>query len=182
MKVLVVVDMQNDFIDGSLGTKEAQAIVPHVAKKIRDAVKNNDLIVYTRDTHLDNYLDSKEGKKLPVEHCIYKTEGWRIPDELLPPFTYENAYIYDKSTFGYTKLGHKIRTALLNNHSRIEEIEVIGLCTDICVVSNALMLKAEFYEEAEVSVDASCCAGVTPETHEAALKTMEMCQINVKRG
>ena len=186
MKILVVVDMQNDFIDGSLGTNEAQAIVPNVKKKINVAVKRGDMIVYTRDTHFDDmYLDSKEGKKLPVKHCIFKTEGWRIPDELLPPFTYENAYVYDKSTFGYTKLASKIRNELRNNVvdvDDVDEIEVIGLCTDICVVSNALLLKADFYDEVEISVDASCCAGVTPETHEAALKTMEMCQINVKRG
>ena len=181
MKVLVVVDMQNDFIDGSLGTKEAQAIVPNVRKKVKDAVKNGDLIIYTRDTHYPDYLDTKEGKKLPVEHCIYKTEGWRIPDDLLPPFTYDNAVIFDKPTFGYTKLPSKIRSALGMEH-KCDEIEVIGLCTDICVVSNAMLLKADFYEETEISVDASCCAGVTPETHEAALKTMEMCQINVKRG
>lgn len=183
MKVLVVVDMQNDFIDGSLGTKEAQAIVPNVKEKIREAIKNNDLIVYTRDTHTVDYLDSKEGKKLPVEHCIYKTDGWRIPDDLLPPFTYENAVIYDKPTFGYTKLPYKIRSLMAGAMSgKCDEIEVIGLCTDICVVSNTMLLKAEFYDEIEISVDASCCAGVTPETHEAALKTMEMCQINVKRG
>lgn len=186
MKVLVVIDMQNDFIDGSLGTKEAQAIVPNVKKKVEEAVKNGDMIIYTRDTHDSNYLDTKEGKKLPVKHCIYKEAGWRIPNELLPPFTYENAYVFDKRTFGYSKLPAKIRN-LLNDvtpyfGSRFEEIELVGLCTDICVVSNALLLKSEFYEELEISVDATCCAGVTPETHEAALKTMEMCQINVKRG
>ena len=184
MKVLVVVDMQNDFIDGSLGTKEAQAIVPNVKKKIENAVKNNDLIIYTRDTHTTKYLDTKEGKKLPVKHCICGTEGWKIPNELLPPFTYENAYIFDKPTFGYTKLGSKVRNCLnaCCVHPKDAEIELVGLCTDICVVSNALLLKAEFYKECEISVDATCCAGVTPETHEAALKTMEMCQINVKRG
>ena len=184
MKVLVVVDMQNDFIDGSLGTKEAQAIVPNVKKKIESAVKNGDLIIYTRDTHFTDYLDTKEGKKLPVKHCIYKTDGWRIPSELMPPSTYSNAHIFDKNTFGYYKLPTKIRAMLLNDNMFTDctEIEVVGLCTDICVVSNALLLKSEFYEEIEVSVDAACCAGVTPETHEAALKTMEMCQINGKRG
>lgn len=182
MKILVVVDMQNDFIDGSLGTKEAQAIVPNVKEKIREAIKNNDMIIYTRDTHTVDYLDTKEGKKLPVEHCIYKTDGWRIPDDLLPPFTYEHAVIYDKPTFGYTKLASKIRGLIYTDNFKCDEIELVGLCTDICVISNAMLLKSEFYEEIEISVDASCCAGVTPETHEAALKTMEMCQINVKRG
>jgi nicotinamidase-related amidase len=180
MKVLVVIDMQNDFIDGSLGTKEAQAIVPNVKKKIETAIQNNDLIIYTRDTHFSDYLDTKEGKKLPVEHCIKHTEGWKIPDELMTPWTYGNAYSFDKPTFGYKKLGGKLRTLLKD--CKCEEIELVGLCTDICVVSNALLLKAEFYEDIDVSVDATCCAGVTPETHEAALKTMEMCQINVKRG
>lgn len=184
MKVLVVVDMQNDFIDGSLGTPEAQAIVPNVKKKVEKAVKNGDMIVYTRDTHFSNYLDSKEGKKLPVQHCIFGKDGWRIPDELLPPHDYKNAHIYDKNTFGYYKLPHKIRNELVDSNmwDDCTEIEVVGLCTDICVVSNTLLLKSEFYEDFEISVDAACCAGVTPETHEAALKTMEMCQINVKRG
>ena len=180
MKVLVVVDMQNDFIDGSLGTKEAQDIVPNVKKKVENAVKNNDLIIYTRDTHFSDYLDTKEGKKLPVEHCIIHTKGWQIPIELMTPWTYENAYVFDKPTFGYKKFGDKIRKIV--HDDKCTEIELVGLCTDICVVSNALLLKAEFYEECEISVDAACCAGVTPETHEAALKTMEMCQINVKRG
>jgi len=180
MKILVVVDMQNDFINGSLGTPEAQAIVPNVRKKIREAINNGDTIIYTRDTHYLGYLDTKEGKKLPVEHCIYTTDGWQIPEELLPPFTYEDAFIINKETFGYQDLPKKIENALLFKVG-CDEIELVGLCTDICVVSNALLLKAAFYEEMEISVDANCCAGVTPETHEAALKTMEMCQINVKR-
>ena len=182
MKVLVVIDMQHDFVDGSLGTKEAQAIVPNVAKKVKEAVQNEDMIIYTRDTHFPNYLDTKEGKKLPVKHCIFREEGWRILDEVLPPFTYEYAHVFDKNTFGYRKLPEKIRNLLESACCTCDEIEVVGLCTDICVVSNALMIKAEFYDEVEISVDANCCAGVTPETHEAALKTMEMCQINVKRG
>ena len=190
MKILVVVDMQNDFITGSLGTKEAQAIVPNVKKRVEEAVENGDIIIYTRDTHFSNYLETKEGQKLPVEHCIVETDGWRIPDELRPPVTYEKTFIVDKFTFGSTELPQAIRMALVNEWydgakytvADIEEIELLGLCTDICVVSNALMLKAHFYGEFDISVDATCCAGVTPETHEAALKTMEMCQINVKRG
>lgn len=180
MKVLVVVDMQNDFITGSLGTPEAQAIVPNVKKKIEEAIKNEDVIIYTRDTHYPNYIRTNEGKKLPVEHCIFKTEGWQIPLELLPPFTYEKAEVCDKPTFGDIELANKIKN-LLKYEVDCVEIELVGLCTDICVVSNALLLKAHFYDSYEISVDATCCAGVTPETHEAALKTMEMCQINVKR-
>lgn len=179
MKILVVVDMQNDFITGSLGTPEAQAIVPKVKKKVEEAVKNGDLIIYTRDTHFDNYLDTREGKKLPVKHCIYKSEGWKIPDELMVPATYNRSDIFDKFTFGCQELPEYIKCSGLA--LSCNEIELVGLCTDICVVSNALLLKANFYECMEISVDATCCAGVTPETHEAALKTMEMCQINVKR-
>ena len=179
MKVLVVVDMQNDFITGSLGTKEAQAIVPNVKKKIDEAVTNGDLIIYTRDTHRDDYLNTKEGGKLPVEHCIRYSKGWRIPDELLPPGDYENMRVIDKYTFAANDL--PIAIIVDSKPQYPEEIELIGLCTDICVVSNALMLKAHFYETCDISVDATCCAGVTPESHEAALKTMEMCQINVKR-
>lgn len=179
MKILVVVDMQNDFITGSLGTPEAQAIVPNVKKKIEEAVKDGDLIIYTRDTHMEDYLETKEGKKLPVEHCVYKTDGWKIQADLLAPPKYENAYIIDKFTFG----SHELPTLIANSElaKSCSEIELVGLCTDICVVSNALLLKAAFYQTMEISVDATCCAGVTPESHEAALKTMEMCQINVKR-
>jgi nicotinamidase-related amidase len=179
MRVLVVIDMQNDFITGSLGTPEARAIVPHVKKKIKDAVKNGDMIIYTRDTHPDEYLLTKEGETLPVEHCIHGTEGWRIPSELLPPGEYENMMIIDKPTFGSYELVEKLIDICQN--TGCNEIEICGLCTDICVVSNALLIKAAFYETHDISVDANCCAGVTPESHEAALKTMEMCQINVKR-
>ena len=178
MKVLVVVDMQNDFITGSLGTPEAQAIVPNVKKKIEEYLDNNDVVFYTRDTHFDGYLDSKEGQKLPVEHCIHGTNGWQIHKDLLgyDRTDHRNEYIIDKYTFGCWEL-----PGMLNIFSDVDEIELVGLCTDICVVSNALLLKSYFYDDAEISVDATCCAGITPETHEAALKTMEMCQINVKR-
>lgn len=184
MKVLVVVDMQNDFINGALGTPEAQAIVPNVKKKIDEAIKNNDYIIYTRDTHFENYLDTREGKKLPVEHCLQGTKGWQIPDELLPPEDYCRYFMVDKYTFGYHDIGTLVASAVrsFGDSFVCDEIELVGLCTDICVVSNALLLKSHFYETFDVSVDANCCAGVTPETHEAALKTMEMCQINVKRG
>ena len=183
MKVLVVVDMQNDFIDGSLGTKEAQAIVPNVKRKVEEAVQNGDLIIYTRDTHFDHYLDTREGKKLPVKHCIQGTHGWNIPDELMPPAGYEHCYLDDKYSFGLYDLPNRFHSRMMRQGKpfKYDEIELVGLCTDICVVSNALILKSFFADLFEISVDATCCAGVTPETHEAALKTMEMCQINVKR-
>lgn len=181
MKVLVVVDMQNDFITGSLGTKEAQAIVPNVKKKIDEAVKNGDLIIFTRDTHWTNYLSTQEGKNLPVEHCIRNTGGWDIHEGLIPE-NYNFMMIRDKYTFGDFDLPKDLNDTTYYLAGNITEIELVGLCTDICVVSNALLLKSYFYDDYEISVDATCCAGVTPETHEAALKTMEMCQINVKRG
>lgn len=182
MKVLVVVDMQNDFITGSLGTPEAQAIVPNVKKKIEEYRNNGDTVIFTRDTHQSDYLLTKEGEKLPVEHCIMNTWGWEIADELRDEAV-ESLFI-DKPTFGSVDLCDLITNLETKGlpSDVVEEIEVVGLCTDICVVSNALLLKTVFYDTIDISVDATCCAGVTPETHEAALKTMEMCQINVKRG
>jgi nicotinamidase-related amidase len=165
MKTLIVIDMQNDFISGALGTPEAQAIVPNVKKKIEEYKARGDEIIFTRDTHQSNYLETNEGKHLPVEHCINGTYGWLIADEVNYP---EHRHI-NKKTFGYT---------LWNYEGEFEEIELVGLCTDICVVSNALILKAQ-YPEIDITVDASCCAGVTPESHNAALTTMKMCQINV---
>ena len=185
MKILVVVDMQNAFLPGSLGTKEAQAIVPNVKKKIDEAVQNGDVIVYTRDTHYEDYLNTREGKKLPVEHCIMNSDGWKIPVELMTPVDYPRSWVCNKNTFGFYTLPYElsVRSGVLGiTMDKIAEIELVGLCTDICVVSNALLLKSYFYNDLEISVDATCCAGVTPESHEAALKTMEMCQINVKRG
>ena len=164
MKTLIVVDMQNDFIDGSLGTKEAQAIVPNVKKKIQEYKNCGDEIIFTRDTHQSDYLDTPEGKKLPVVHCIEGTKGWQIADGL----EVEGCTYIDKPTFGWTHW----------NERTFQEIEMVGLCTDICVVSNALILKATF-PSVEITVDASCCAGVTPQTHLAALETMKMCQILV---
>lgn len=164
-KTLIVVDMQNDFIDGSLGTKEAVAIVDKVKDKIAQYKEQGYKIIYTRDTHKEDYLDTPEGKKLPVEHCIQGTYGWEIADGLMV----EGSIIIDKPSFGYTKW-----TELELG----DEIELIGLCTDICVVSNALILKALF-PDAKMTVDAGCCAGVTPESHNAALVTMKMCQIDV---
>lgn len=164
-RTLIVVDMQNDFIDGALGTKEAQAIVPNVKKKIEEYKARGDEIIFTRDTHNREYLNTNEGKHLPVEHCIKHTYGWEISDKLdTSGCIHEN-----KLNFG---------TTLWKTKYKFEEIELVGLCTDICVVSNALILKAQF-PEIDITVDASCCAGVTPESHKAALTTMKMCQINV---
>lgn len=171
MKTLIVVDMQNDFIDGSLGTKEAQKIVPNVKAKIKKYSDRGDEIIFTRDTHHENYLDTPEGKKLPVKHCILGTHGWQLADGLET----DDMICIDKGTFGWMGWDVTKETYGLE----MSEIEIIGLCTDICVVSNALILKAAF-PDAEITVDAGCCAGVTPETHRAALETMKMCQIDVK--
>jgi nicotinamidase-related amidase len=168
--------MQNDFITGSLGTPEAQAIVPNVKKKIDEAVANGDLIIYTQDTHSTDYLNTKEGKKLPVEHCIYKTDGWKIPDELMAPKDYEYVEFIDKFTFGSEYLPTLIKTYELS--SSFDEIELVGLCTDICVVSNVLLAKA-YYPDLKITVDANCCAGVTLEKHKAALEIMKSCQIEI---
>lgn len=167
-KLLIVVDMQNDFITGSLGTPKSKAIVPNVEKKIREYQNCGNEIIFTRDSHFNNYLETQEGKNLPVTHCIYGTNGWEILDEL----NVSNCTHVDKKSFGYAYW----RDLLI--HYDFDEIELIGVCTDICVVSNALILKT-FYPEVKITVDASCCAGVTPETHKAALETMKMCQINV---
>lgn len=171
-KILVVVDMQNDFIDGALGTKEALAIVENVKAKIREYAQKD--IFVTMDTHAPEYLNTQEGRNLTVEHCIKGTDGWQLRGdiaELLP-----EARVYEKPTFGSTKLAEDIAKIAAEEDI---EIELIGLCTDICVVSNALLLKAVM-PEVTISVDPACCAGVTPESHEAALKTMQMCQIMQK--
>ncbi|MBQ1424203.1 MAG: cysteine hydrolase [Lachnospiraceae bacterium] len=173
-KILIVIDMQNDFIDAALGTKEAVAIVEKVKEKIRSFEASD--VIATMDTHGEDYMQTQEGKYLPVPHCIKGSDGWKIrPDiaELL-----EEAKIYEKPTFGSTALAEDLKE--LSGKEEIE-LELIGLCTDICVVSNALLLKA-MMPEVQISVDASCCAGVTPEKHEAALETMRSCQIRVVNG
>lgn len=169
-KVLVVVDMQNDFIDGALGTKEAESIVPKVKQKIESFAGR---VMFTRDTHEKNYLQTQEGKKLPVEHCIRETQGWQISSELID-FCKEAPI--DKVTFGSVELGEQLQKE--NQENQIQSITLIGLCTDICVISNALLLKA-FLPEVQIIVDASCCAGVTQESHETALSAMKMCQIEI---
>ena len=166
-RTLIVVDMQNDFITGPLGTGESRAIVPKVKKKIEEYLERGDEIIFTQDTHSEDYLDTLEGKHLPVVHCVKGTDGWKIPEEINVP---EAAHI-NKSQFGCVYIG--LYTNLDN-----KEVEIVGLDTDICVISNALIIKAEF-PDAEVFVDASCCAGSTPERHKAALEVMKSCQINV---
>ena len=170
--VLVVVDMQNDFIDGALGTKEAVAIVPKVEEKIRNF---NGTVLFTRDTHENWYLETQEGKKLPVPHCIRDTEGWQIRREL---DILRKTEPVDKETFGSTDLADDL--VAMNIDDEIKSITFVGLCTDICVISNALLVKAAL-PEVPIIVDAACCAGVTLESHENALKAMEMCQVEVVR-
>lgn len=170
--ILVVVDMQNDFIDGALGTQEAVAIVPKVAEKIRSFQGK---VLFTRDTHEENYMDTQEGHKLPVLHCIRGTEGWQIRRELTDICAGDG--IIDKVTFGSVELGETLRR--MDREDPIGSITFVGLCTDICVISNAMLVKA-FLPEAELIVDASCCAGVTPQSHQTALASMKTCQIKVE--
>ena len=172
MKALIVVDMQNDFIDGALGTPEAEAIVENVKAKINVYREKNDAVVFTRDTHSSNYMETQEGKKLPVPHCIEGTEGWQIRAELEA----DEDRVIDKPTFGSYELVDILRE--IDEETPLESIELVGICTDICVISNAMMIKAAFLE-IPVKVDASCCAGVTPDTHNNALDAMGMCQIEV---
>lgn len=176
MKVLVVVDMQKDFIDGALGTKEAVAIVPKVVEKIKGF---DGKVFYTRDTHEDNYLDTQEGKKLPVEHCIRRTEGWELHPAIAELAGND---IINKPSFGSIELGFALREYIMDQmvitQEKMESITFVGLCTDICVISNVMIVKA-FLPEVPILVDASCCAGVTPESHKNALEAMKVCQIEV---
>ncbi len=171
-KILIVIDMQNDFIDGALGTKEAEAIVGNVKKKIRKYPAKD--IFVTMDTHTKKYLSTQEGKFLPVEHCIKGTNGWEIRKDIAELL--QGAAVYEKPTFGSEKLARDLKKIAKNEPV---ECEIVGLCTDICVVSNALLLKAAM-PEIPIAVDASCCAGVTPQSHDAALQTMRACQIIIK--
>lgn len=167
---LIVVDMQNDFIDGALGTAEAQAIVSAVKSKIENF---DGRVIFTRDTHFADYLDTQEGANLPVKHCIKDTDGWQIRAEL-DALRKEPAV--DKLTFGSDELGEMLKAE--NEKQPINSITLVGLCTDICVISNAMIIKA-FLPEVHVEVDAACCAGVTPESHVNALNAMKMCQIKI---
>lgn len=168
-KTLIVIDMQNDFIDGTLGTKEAQQIVERVRNKVDAYRAAGDTVIYTRDTHNGNYMQTQEGKNLPVVHCVKDSFGWEISEKVYA----EGNPVIDKPSFGSLELAEYV-----SSMSTVEEIELVGLCTDICVISNALILKARF-PEVPIKVDAACCAGVTPESHENALRAMQMCQIAV---
>lgn len=170
-KLLIVIDMQNDFIDGALGTKEAEAIVDNVVAKINEY--NPEDIIATRDTHSENYMETTEGKHLPVVHCVKGTHGWQLNEKVEAAL--RGAKIIDKPTFGSLELVDEVKKICATDDV---EIEMIGLCTDICVVSNALLFKANI-PEVEVSVDPSCCAGVTPDSHNAAVTTLGMCHVNV---
>ncbi len=169
--ILIVVDIQNDFVDGALGTKEAQGIIKNASNKIKDF---NGKIFVTLDTHYDNYMETAEGKNLPVPHCIKGTKGHELNPEIKKALEGKDYTVVEKITFGSKELPSIIEKEVGNEFSA----QLLGLCTDICVVSNALLLKACFPEN-EISVDAACCAGVTPETHNAALNTMGCCQIKI---
>lgn len=181
MEILVVVDMQNDFIDGSLGTKEAQQIVPEVVKKIQNF--EGDTIIYTMDTHWEDYLLTQEGRNLPVEHCIINTDGWKLNKDVLAAIYANDVPVlkFEKRTFGSYEFGEWIT----EHREEISKITFIGLCTGICVISNAMIAKAaavarQTLVEAEIIVDAKCCACVTPESHQNALKVMQLCQIKIE--
>ena len=185
-KILVVIDMQNDFITGSLGSPLTQAVVPNVVKKCQEYKDNGDMIFYTHDTHYDDYLNTLEGKKLPVEHCIAGEQGWDIIPEIDSALS--NAFSIYKYSFGCLDIGEEILNEVItdmiirkedtDNIEKNIEIELIGVCTDICVVSNALILRAGF-PNTKITVDASCCAGTSVEAHQAALTVMKSCQIDV---
>lgn len=179
MKVLVVIDMQKDFVNGSLGSEEAVSIVQNVVEKIDGF---NGSIAVTHDTHKENYMDTQEGRNLPVMHCIDGTDGWRLDDTIFDAIDKKfrdgnHVEVFMKPTFGSTELADWLVNK--NKMEAIEEIVLIGLCTDICVISNALLIKA-FLPEVKITVDAACCAGVAPESHNNALSAMKMCQINIE--
>lgn len=171
--ILIVVDMQNDFIDGALGTREAQAIVDKVKEKILDF---KGPVIFTRDTHGENYMETQEGRNLPVPHCIKGTDGWQIRPEL---DALRKTRPVDKPGFGSVELGRMLLD--MNAEEAIGSVTLVGLCTDVCVISNALIIKA-FLPEVPVKVDASCCAGISPESHGNALSAMAMCQVEILNG
>ena len=172
---LIVVDMQTDFVDGALGTKEAVAIVPAVKNRIEEAFAAGEKVIFTRDTHQENYFETQEGRNLPVKHCIEGMDGWQIIPEL-QSYTDRAEAVINKPTFGSQVLGEYL--AQENEKEPIGQITLIGLCTDICVISNAMLIKA-FLPEVPIKAAAACCAGVTPESHDNALAAMKVCQIEV---
>ena len=189
-KVLVVVDMQNDFITGVLGTEEAKVITPKVAQYIRDHADKDTVLFFTRDTHDADYLNTQEGKKLPIPHCLKDTYGWELAPEMEEViydtrdkysdfdtyFPYVSDHIIDKPTFGSIDLQNLLY--VLDEEDDVKEITLLGVCTDICVISNAMLAKATL-PEATVKVVADCCAGVTPDRHNIALEAMDYCQIEI---
>ena len=185
MKILTVVDMQRDFIDGTLGTKEAQQIVPNVVKKIEHAIEENVLVLMTKDTHSESYLSTLEGTILPIKHCIEGSEGWSIDKRISEAFdnkygrlSYSSDNIINSRVYKNTFASEDLRKFFEKFRDDIEEVEFVGLCTDVCVISNVLVTRMVL-PDVEITVDASCCAGVTPEKHQAALEVMKSCQINI---
>lgn len=174
-RYLIVVDMQNDFVTGSLGSEQAQKIVGAAKQRIEHAISLGEKVIFTRDCHGADYMSTREGRRLPVRHCIFGTEGFEIVPELAP--LVEHAEVIDKPTFGSMSLAEKLIAA--DAEEAIEKITLIGLCTDICVISNAMILKAAL-PEADIAVDAACCAGVTIESHQTALEAMRACQIDIE--
>jgi len=172
-KYLVVVDMQKDFIDGSLGSAEAQAILPKVIEKIKNFPGT---VVYTRDTHEENYLETLEGKKLPVVHCVRDTEGWKFQEDIQELITANRSLVFDKETFGSIQMAGCLQG--IDRMAPIDEVIVVGLCTDICVMANAVLIRTAM-PNTPVRVDASCCAGSAPEAHRCALEAMKSLQIDV---
>lgn len=170
-KALIVIDMQNDFITGVLGNNECRAVVPHVVKRVQDAVEEGMDIIFSQDTHQEDYLSTQEGKKLPVPHCIQNTEGWKIIPELAETAA-QRGIVFTKETFGSRAIAEYIKA------HHYDEVELVGVCTDICVISNAMVIKA-FAPELEIFIKESCCAGVTPQSHETAIEAMKACQMNI---
>ena len=172
-RLLIVVDMQNDFVDGALGTKEAIAIVPKIVSKIQNF---NGEVIYTRDTHDNNYQSTQEGKKLPVVHCVKDSKGWQLVDQINVLAQQANSRIFDKPAFGCPEMAQYVTK--LYDDNKVDEVEFVGVCTDICVISNSIILKSNA-PELRVIVDSSCCAGVTPESHDNALRAMAVCQMEI---
>ena len=187
-KVFVIVDCQNDFIDGSLGTAEAQAIVPRIVEKINNmSDKENTLVLFTKDTHYENYFDTLEGSILPIKHCIENTPGWSINKEIVAAVKkydflgYSSKKIINSRVYKNTFGSDDLEEFFVKHKEEIESVEFVGLCTDICVISNVLMARQKM-PNTEIIVDKACCAGVSPDKHEAALEVMRSCQINVIGG
>lgn len=172
-KLLIVVDMQNDFIYGTLGTREAVQILPAVIEKI---LRFEGDVIYTKDTHTADYRNTQEGRNLPIQHCVRGTDGWRLESTIEKLFLEKGCEGVEKNTFGAKELPALIQSKYPDG---LDEIELVGLCTDVCVISNALLLKA-FFPEVKIAVDASCCAGVTPQNHQNALEAMKACQIEIR--